>query len=663
MPAILPPLRHAALLVAGLTTLFWANAGPAQTKTDTPPVSPATAPAAKHHPILAFATLPFMEDPELSPDGTRIAAKVAIDGKQMLVIIDRRTKTPKFTKVPVGKNDLNWWHWVNNDWLLIGIGSQRPLGDGRQIYLRRAISISADAKQNHLLGPSKIGQNADDVLWIAPDGSPYIYLSLQTSIFSNDQGFWPAVDRINVATGKTHLLVASRQGVLNWYVDAAGNVRVGVKYRDSSRRSWLYYRDNNSEKFKPVEEVNHKQDEHLLVPELFLADPHKALALDDSSGFETVRQLDLTNMALGDTVFAAPGYDVDAIIPDEAGNALAGVRYVDTRQRVHWFDPKLAKIQAELNKAVGPERWAHIASMSRDHKHLMIDVGAPDRMNLYYSFNVDEGVMQLFANSNEIYGGQPFAPVRTIHYKARDGLEIAAVLTLPRGIPAKNLPLILFPHGGPAARDYEHWDWIAQFLADRGYAVIQPNYRGSTGYGDAFEKKGEGQWGRAMQDDLNDAVDWMVKQGMADPKRVCIVGASYGGYAAMRAAQRDGGRFRCAVSYAGVSNLNAMMGYDRGFLNHSSRKDWLKKQAPNFSEVSPINFPEQFSTPILLVHGAKDLRVPVSQSRDMADKLKDAHKVYRYVEQPLGDHHFSRQADRVQFLKELGAFLDKYDPA
>lgn len=170
-----------------------------------------------------------------------------------------------------------------------------------------------------------------------------------------------------------------------------------------------------------------------------------------------------------------------------------------------------------------------------------------------------------------------------------------------------------------------------------------------------------------MQDDLNDAVDWAVKEGIADAKRVCIVGASYGGYAAMRGAQRDGGRYRCAISYAGVSDLSAMMRYDGRFLNHGTRKDWMKQQAPDFASVSPINFAGQLSTPILLMHGRKDRRVQVSQSREMAEKLKAAGKIagrdYIYVEQPLADHFFSRQADRLDFLQRMDAFLKEHNPA
>ena len=182
------------------------------------------------------------------------------------------------------------------------------------------------------------------------------------------------------------------------------------------------------------------------------------------------------------------------------------------------------------------------------------------------------------------------------------------------------------PHGGPYVRDEERWDWIAQFLADRGYAVIQPNYRGSAGYGTRFAGLGRGEWGRKMQDDLDDALAYLAREGIADPARACILGASYGGYAALRAAQRSPALYRCAISYAGVSDLNALIRYDRNFLNSRRQRQWLEAQAPDLRDVSPINHAADFSIPVLLMHGDRDVVVPVSESRRMADRLRAAGK-------------------------------------
>lgn len=624
------------------------------------PATPA-APAARQYGAEDFAALPFMEGPELSPDGTKVAAKIAVSGEQRLAIIPIFKSDEKSAVVGLGENDLNSWHWVNDDWLVARIGSVQTL-NGSDWYIRRVVGVSADAKKINPIAFKEAGQVADDIVWIAQDATPRVLLAMQTSILHFNSGFWPEVVEVDISTGRKRSTVPSREGVFDWYADAAGVVRMGVGYHDLQRTSRLLYRTDSRSIFRTVDRANKRKGEELTVPALFLADPTKAVAFDGSSGFNAVYDLDLSTLTLGKQIFGIDGYDVDDIIRDQSGTGLAGVRYTDDRPRTHWFDPRMAQIQSDIDNAVGG-RQAHIVSWNRDWSSLLVHVGGADRPGAYYFYAPATGVMKLFAKEYEALGTKAFNPVKTIRYKARDGLDIPAVLTLPRGREARNLPLILMPHGGPFARDSETWDWWAQFLAERGYAVLQPNYRGSSGYGSEFAAKGEGQWGLAMQDDLNDAVDWAVQQGLVDARRVCIAGASYGGYAAMRAAQRDGGKFRCAVSYAGVSDLSAMMAYDSRFLNHGGRRDWLKEQAPDFRAVSPIHYPEQFSVPILLMHGKKDLRVQVRQSREMAEKLKKAGKDYIYIEQPEGDHHFSRQEDRLQFLKEMEAFLAKHNPA
>ncbi|MBZ9649375.1 prolyl oligopeptidase family serine peptidase [Sphingobium sp. 3R8] len=630
----------------------------------TPP--PAAAAQAQQWTVRDFAALPLMERPSLSPDGLHIASRVAVNGEQRLVIADVYEGPNRIRSMGLGDNDLNWWKWVNDDWLIAGVGNESNV-QGMPWYLSRVVSIKRDGSKVTLLAKNAAAQNADDVIWIARDGSPRILLSYQTSIYYSEPGFWPKVDEIDISTGRMRSIVAPRQHVRGWYADAGGTVRMGVGYNDASRTSTLLYRADGRSSFRVVDRANRRRDESMVVPLLFTADPGKAIASDDHEGADALYEYDLGTLELGRKIFAAPGFDLGGIEEDAAGTGLAGVRYTADAPAVHWFDPNLAKIQADIDKAVG-DRRARIISTSRDGQKMIVHVGTPDQPGAYYYYDTAAGAMSVLSRVSDQFPGKTrLSPVKTIRYKARDGLEIAAVLTLPAGREAKDLPLILMPHGGPFARDSEEWDWWVQFLAWRGYAVLQPNYRGSAGYGTAFAEKGEGQWGLAMQDDLNDAVDWAVGQGIADAKRVCMVGASYGGYAAMRAAQRDGGRYRCAMSYAGVSDLAAMMRYDGRFLYHGTRKDWMKEQAPDFTAVSPVNFAAQFSTPILLMHGKKDRRVQVNQSREMAEKLKAAGKVegrdYIYAEQPLADHFFSREADRIEFLEKLDAFLKEHNPA
>lgn len=623
-------------------------------------------PAQPAYTLKDFAALPLMDAPALSPNGLHVASRVAIDGEQRLVIADIHEGPGRIRSMGLGENDLNWWQWANDDWLIAGVGAESNM-QGMPWYVSRVVSVKRDGSKMNMLAKNVAAQNADDVIWIARDGSPRIMLSYQSSIYSNDPGFWPKVDEIDVSTGRMHNVVAPKAFVGRWFTDAAGTVRMGVGYNDSTRTAKLLYRPDGKTSFRTIDRADRRRDESLVSPLLFTADPNKAIAEDDREGTDALYELDLATLELGKKIFSVPGFDIGSISADSSGMALAGVGYTADAPSVHWFDATLAKIQADLDKAV-PDRRARIISLSRDRQRMIVHVGSADQPGAYYYYDTNAGAMSLLSKVSDRFSTKAhLGPVKTIRYKARDGLEIAAVLTLPVGSTAKGLPLILMPHGGPFARDSEDWDWWVQFLAWRGYAVLQPNYRGSSGYGTAFAEKGEGQWGLAMQDDLNDAVDWAVKQGIADPKRVCMVGASYGGYAAMRAAQRDPAKYRCAISYAGVSDLAAMMRYDSRFLNHGTRKAWLKEQAPDFLAVSPVHFAAQFATPILLMHGKKDRRVQVSQSREMAEKLKAAGKVqgrdYIYVEQPLADHHFSREADRVEFLEQMDAFLKTHNPA
>ncbi len=635
---------------------------------DAPPSPPVAAPAAPPAAPAAitienFAAQPFLDSPELSPDGRWIAAKLSVGGQQLLGMMSLFEKgtTPTLLRMDNAKISTDWWQWVNDDWLLVGVSANDDV-EGETWRISRVLAVQKGTGKINLLGWKDAAQNAADVIWVANDGSPRILLGVQNSIYSNDAAFWPEVREFDVSTGKSKVAVHRRDTVGEYFADGTGAVRLGYGYDPNRRIATLLYRDTGSGSFATLDRANLAKKEEVSFPSLFLAEPGKALTRDDSEGFEAIYELDLKTLTRGKKIFGLPNYDVGGLIRNARGDGLAGVSVVEDHERVHWIDPGLAEVQTAFDKSVGPGR-AHIVGWDKSRNALLVQVGGPDQAGAYYYFNRETGGnLQLVGYTDKTLKQRKFAPVKTIRYKSRDGLDLSAVLTLPAGRPAKNLPLILLPHGGPQARDSERWDWWTQYLAWRGYAVIQPNYRGSTGFGKALFEKGYGEWGLKMQDDLNDAVTHLGKEGIADPKRVCIAGGSYGGYAAMRGAQRDSGLFRCAISYAGVSDLAALARFDRQSLFGREYSDDLKQKAPDFAAVSPLKAPEQFSTPILIMHGKLDLRVPVKQSREMASKLKAAGKTYVYIEQPLADHFFSRTEDRLQFLKEMDAFLLKYNP-
>lgn len=601
-----------------------------------------------------------MSDPELSPDGTMVAAKVAINGTQVLVIRALFDANRAPVMVGLGEAELRSWSWVNNGWLVLEVGAVKQF-EGEPLYMTRIAGLSADGKTLNSVAFREGGQNAHTI-WIAHDGTPRVLMSIQKSIYL-DSGFWPSVQEVDVSTGRDRTQVAGVTDVMNWYADPSGSVRMGIGYDDDKRMSRLLYRPTVRDSFKTVDRADMRAKDSLTIPILTSDPAGPSWTISGHEGFDALYELDVARLAIGKRVFGVDGYDVDGVARSSDGKSITGIYYTSDHAHVNWLDPALATIQADLDKAVAP-RTARIVSMSLNQKQMIVQVGSASQPGSFYYYNDEAGgSMKRFAFVNEALKDESLGQVSMFRFKSRDGLSIEAVLTLPRDGTHKNLPLILMPHGGPEARDAAEYDWWTQFLADRGYAVVQPNYRGSTGYGSVFQRAGDGQWGTKMQDDLNDAVDALAASGTIDPKRVCIVGASYGGYAALRGAQRDGGRYRCAISYAGVSDLNGMIRYDGQFLNANASREGWRQSAPDLKAVSPVNFAADFSTPVLIMHGKKDLRVPLSQSRRMVDRLKAAGKAVDYVEQPLGDHHFSRQADRLQFLETMEAFLKKHNPS
>ncbi|GAA3902854.1 S9 family peptidase [Sphingomonas limnosediminicola] len=605
-------------------------------------------------PIEAFAELPTIESPDLSPDGTKIVAKIAVRGKQVLLVKSLFGGAP--VSMAQSDIDINWWRWVNNDWIVVGVGDEVNLY-GEDLYATSIVGVSADMKKMLAVDPQRTGLVADDVIWIAQDGSPRLLLSKETGIKTESE-WYPSVFDVDISTGKAKQVVYSHDGVWNWSADSNGVVRYGVIWDEGKKRGGIY-RASASDDFHKIKLAGREADS-IPEPVVFRTDG-TALAFDDGEGRDALYEMELPTFKLGKKVFGDDRYDVDTLVATAAGNDVAAVGIARNRKFYEWFDPYLKEIQGDLDKSLGPGN-ARIVSWNCDRKKLLVEVGDPSQAGAIYYWDTDFAEMQRISWNSEILTNRKLSQVSTVRYKARDGTNIEAVLTMPRGRSAKNLPLIVMPHGGPGARDSEEYDWWSQFLAEQGYVVIKPNYRGSTGYGTAFHDLGNGQWGLKMQDDLIDAITHLADQGVIDPKRVCIVGGSYGGYAAMRAAQRDFPHYRCAVSYAGISDLGAMLRYDRNLLGKGVESYW-KKQASDFSAVSPRFHAAEFGAPILIAHGIKDKRVPVKQSRMLVSELQKAGKPYEYLEQKLGDHHFSRSEDRLEFLKKLKAFLDKYNPA
>ncbi|MEH6664380.1 MAG: S9 family peptidase [Brevundimonas sp.] len=336
-----------------------------------------------------------------------------------------------------------------------------------------------------------------------------------------------------------------------------------------------------------------------------------------------------------------------------------------------FFDEAAARAWAAITRAY-PDQSASLQGWSADMRKAVIFTEGPTDPGTFHLVDLEVGRADVIGQAYPDIAPEQVAEVRPISYPAGDGMTIPGYLTLPPGREADGLPLVVLPHGGPAARDYHGFDWWAQALASRGYAVLQPNFRGSDGLGQAHMEAGYGEWGRRMQTDLSDGVRHLAEQGVIDPQRVCIVGASYGGYAALAGVTLEHGVYRCAVSVAGVSDLRRMVLWaaDRDVMrDNSTVRYWNRFMGAegvgdrSLNERSPALLAAGADAPILLLHGLDDTVVPFEQSQAMADALRRAGRPYELIELEGEDHWLSMNQTRQRMLAETVRFLETHNPA
>jgi dipeptidyl aminopeptidase/acylaminoacyl peptidase len=612
--------------------------------------------------VEAFASLPFVDRAELSPDGNYLAGIFGVGGEQKIAIMPVMNGSDKATilGVPDGTQP-GRTQWVNNDNIIVSLTGLLPIETDRW-YFTRLIAINRLSGKYTKLLWDLTGQNAGDVLSVPNDGSNEILVAAQSTIYTNMSGFWPTVYRVDVRNGKRRKVVAGREGVLNWGADHLGQVRIGLGFSDGGLTSRLIYRRSSDEALRQIDKANHKRDEVLAAPFLYLPGGDNALMMrDNDAGRTSIFEVNLANLQTVKTIFEPEQGEVEAALISKEGKLL-GAYTTDKKSHIFWFDPDLANLQANFNKSV-PNSRLNIESMSADRSKMLVRLDSADNPGSIYFYDTKVGVLQKIASVNEKLSSKKLSPVSLVQYKARDGLEIEAVLTMPKGKDAKNLPFIVMPHGGPWAHDGLNYDYWAQFLASRGYVVMQPNFRGSTGYGTPFLDKGKGQMGYAMQDDITDGVKWAVNQGIADAKRVCIVGASYGGYAAMWGIAKDPDLYRCAISISGVAALRREVNDFGNSLRGDLYKMQWQEMTPDFNAVSPINAIAKIKVPLMLIHGKRDVTVDHVQSQKMFNAMTKANKAVEFVSLPLADHYFTREIDRIKLLSSMESFLAKHNPA
>ncbi len=597
---------------------------------------------------------------QVSPDGTQLAITMSVEGKVRIVILDTATlELSQSLRLP-DKTRLDWIRWAGRDRLLLSL-SWLGRAYGWPVRFNRLYVRDLTTDNFFELKVNKKIIWGGDLVHLAEDGS-YALISVQSSLRNS-----PSVYRYELEPdGDVERVVKSKRGVWDWYTDNSGVVRLGMGWQNKRLR--VYYRESAAAKFELIGKLKENDDRsrYWNVVQIVSGSSQGYVLEESDDGRVGVRLFDYSTGEVVDTFYENPDWDVDGLWLKDDGTPLAAL-YTDDRVQMEWFDEETAKLYARLKRAIKLED-IRIISRSRDD-HTMIIWGRSEAdPGAFYVFSRDRNELKVLANYRPELEFTSLAKPKPVRYRSRDGLEITAYLTLPPGREPKELPLIVLPHGGPyGVRDMLEYNDEVQLLANRGYAVLQPNFRGSGGYGDEFYEAGTGQIGRRMQDDLDDAMDWAVAQGVADAGRVCVVGSSYGGYAALWAVLRDPERYRCAASWAGVTDFNRILRYDRRYLSRKASRRWRARvegeEDFDLDSVSPAFFAPNLNRPVLLAHGTRDSVVPFSQFERFKEASETApvQPVTLVVE---GEGHgFSRKETGQKWYDALDRFLAEHNPA
>ena len=625
-----------------------------------------------------FGVREDLTEPSLSPDGKRVAFLAPIKGQgSALMIADVAGAEPlKVVTRATGDPDrISKCKWAANDRLFCELFAVISIPQGIT-YSTRMFAINTDGSNVKIVQPrTGAGDSLRMSLWGGgvidwlPDEDGDVLMmrdyvpESSTGTMLGQRGDGLGVDRLDTRTLSSKTVERPDPKAAEFITDGRGVVRI-VGRRSTTGDGYdtgvirYSYRKKGSRDWIPLSNYN-GNDETGFNPYHVDSDLDVAYGLEKVNGkFVAVTfKLDGSNQKAG--LFEAPGgVDVSGFAQIGRRGRVVGVTYVTDRREVRYTDPELAKLASGISKALPNLPLIRFVDSSVDESVLLIWAGSDRDPGRYYLLDRKTKSMGELLPSRSRLSPSRLSEVKPITYKAADGTVVPAYLTLPQGTSGKNLPAIVMPHGGPGARDEWGFDWLSQFYAARGFAVIQPNFRGSTGYGDAwFQKNGFQGWQTAIGD-VRDAGNYLVREGIADSKKLAIVGWSYGGYAALQTAATSPDLFHAVVAIAPVTDLETLRQQYRGWTSFEVASAFIGKGA-HVESGSPARHADAIKAPVLMFHGTYDRNVDVAHARLMARRLKDAGKQADLIIYDKLDHYLEDSEARTDMLSRSDAFLRK----
>jgi dipeptidyl aminopeptidase/acylaminoacyl peptidase len=616
--------------------------------------------AASAAPLEAYGRLPSIENVALSADATRLAA-IVTEGDIRRILVKRLRDGVVEVELPLGKTKARNIVWAGADHLLITTSSAAEIQNAYAPRREYDTVVDLDMRDRKLYPLMNDVQNTANIA----AGAPIVRQSAgELTLLIPGIGFVGGDYRSRLVLLKAdldkHRVQISWSGQAHTgdlVVDERGVVIAESEFDAAARRWTLRVKQGDS--WREVKRI-----EAEFEPPILLGagrSPGTVLVLDRTSGAAAYREI-----STADGLWAEPFETLDRVaapIWDFDGRLVGLNELIGDDQRHEAFDPAYAKIRATL-QATFPNQRVTIASRSATPGKLVAYVDSPTEGPAYAFVDLNAKKAIWIGSVYQQLAPEDIAPVRSLAFAASDGLPLNGYLTLPRRKPSRGLPLVVLPHAEPDKREVPGFDWLAQAIASRGYAVLQVNSRGSRGYGRRFQEAGYGQWGRKMQTDLSDGVRKLVDDGTVDPARVCIAGWGYGGYAALAGAALEPEVYRCAVSIAGIADLRVFLN-DQGAFSARQLKRYVGVQSTSASSlqtISPAAQVQKIRAPILLIHGKDDTVVPVSQSESMAASLRRAGKNVRFEMLEGEDHWLSRSETRLRTVQLVAAFLEENNP-
>lgn len=604
----------------------------------------------------AFGSAPAIWGARLSPDGSKISLlRMHEQGATTLVILD--TATGKANLALSGERDrfvITWCDWANSERLLCGFRAVKL--DGTIAYaLTRLVAVNHDGSNSRELLSRQLrytfAQFQDNVVDWLPDDDEHVLVQVPSEEGSG-------VGRLNIYDGQVVMRERDRFATRRWISDGHGVARLYYVVNEGRERWDVREQPREDAAWSALHEARVDDLTDGFSPIGFGEKRNEVLYFDEHQGRTALFALDLEQERKSRLVFAHPAVDVASVHTLGKFRRLVAVSYITDRPHLEFFDQRIADIHGRVARTF-PGKQVAVLDEDWSQRFYLIHVGSEADPGTYYRFDVENSVLMAISPAYPSLRGHDLQPMREIRYPAADGTEIPAYLTLPAGAGMGPKPAIVLPHGGPSSRDYVSYDFVAQFLAANGYVVLQSNYRGSDGYGERWRGAGGFKDWRVAIGDITDGAEYLVREGIADSERICVVGWSYGGYAALMSAIEQPERYRCVVSIAGVTDPLALGFNSAKFVGGRAAQAFIGV-GDEIAGGSPVKRAGELAVPVLLFHPRRDLNVPFAQSEALARNLTRARRPAELIEYEYAEHGIEPERYRIDMLARIGAFLGEH---